>query len=260
MGGFIVLISFLQGIIMIKKYLDNEYKEDIKNVFNTEPRYDGWFSIDYNSDQWVEIQAKNLALSKENPDRHFVLSSVFLFHFAVTIAMWDECSYNQTFNYDGFKEFYEELTGWLQMDLTYWKEFSRKNFDEEFLLVDVEKILDRFGLMRNGIQNRSSEFMLSCIFAAMQGQLNDALIKWNVSKKSKVAVSSKVQYLLDRIKDVLKAGFKPNEPEQKNSNQAPKQIEDKPHVESKCSVEKDSDTETTDDEIGFNVYEEPLIL
>lgn len=55
---------------MIKKYLENEYKEDIKNVFNTEPRYDGWFCIDYHNDLWTEIQDKNLALSKENPDRH----------------------------------------------------------------------------------------------------------------------------------------------------------------------------------------------
>ena len=245
---------------MIKKYLENEYKEDIKKVFNTEPRFDGWFCIDHHNDLWSEIQAKNLALSKENPDRHFILSSVFLFHFAVTIAMWDECSYNQTFNYDGFKEFYEGLTGWPQMHLTYWKEFSRKNSDEEFLLVDVKKILDRFSLMRNGIQNRTSEFMLSCIFAAMQGQLNDALIKWNVSKKSKVAVSSKVQYLLDRIRNILKTGYMPDEPEQKKSNSEPKRIEDKPQIESKSSVGKDSDTETTDDEIGFNVYEEPLIL
>ena len=260
MGGFIVSISFLQGIIMIKKYLENEYKEDIKNVFNTEPRCDSWFCIDYNRDQWAEIQAKNLALSKENPDRHFVLSSVFLFHFAVTIAMWDECSYNQTFNYDGFKEFYEGLTGWPQMHLTYWKEFTQRDSEEEFLLADVKKILDRFSLMRNGIQNRTSEFMLSCIFAAMQGQLNDALIKWNVSKKSKVAVSSKVQYLLDRIRNILKTGYMPDEPAQKKSNPEPKQIEDKPQIESKSSVGKDSDTELTDDEIGFNVYEEPLIL
>ena len=132
--------------------------------------------------------------------------------------MWDECSYNQTFNYDGFREFYEKLTGWPQMHLTYWKEFSRKYSDEEFLRVDVKKILDRFCLMRNGIQNRTSEFMLSCIFTAMQGQLNDALLKWNVSKKSKVAVSSKVQYLLDRIRDVLKAGYKPYEAEQEQEN------------------------------------------
>ena len=214
MGGFIVSISFLQGIILIKKYLENEYKEDIKKIFNTEPRYDGWFCIDYHNELWSEIQAKNLALSKENPDRHFVLSSVFLFHFAVTIAMWDECSYNQTFNYDGFKEFYEGLTRWPQMHLTYWKEFTQRDSEEEFLLADVKKILDRFCLMRNGIQNRTSEFMLSCIFTAMQGQLNDALLKWNVSKKSKVAVSSKVQYLLDRVRDVLKAGYKPDEPEQ----------------------------------------------
>ena len=81
-----------------------------------------------------------------------------------------------------------------------------------------KKILDRFCLMRNGIQNRTSEFMLSCIFTAMQGQLNDALLKWNVSKKSKVAVSSKVQYLLDRIRDVLKAGYKPYEAEQEQEN------------------------------------------
>jgi hypothetical protein len=212
--GFIVSISFLQGIIMIKKYLENEYKEDIKKIFNTEPRYDGWFCIDYHNDLWTEIQDKNLALSKENPDRHFVLSSVFLFHFAVTIAMWDECSYNQTFNYDGFKEFYEGLTRWPQMHLTYWKEFTQRDSEEEFLLADVEKILDRFSLMRNGIQNRTSEFMLSCIFAAMQGQLNDTLLKWNVSEKSKVAVSSKVQYLLERIRDVLMAGYMPDEPEQ----------------------------------------------
>ncbi len=199
---------------MIKKYLENEYKEDIKKIFNTEPRYDGWFCIDYHNDLWTEIQDKNLALSKENPDRHFVLSSVFLFHFAVTIAMWDECSYNQTFNYDGFKEFYEGLTRWPQMHLTYWKEFTQRDSEEEFLLADVEKILDRFSLMRNGIQNRTSEFMLSCIFAAMQGQLNDTLLKWNVSEKSKVAVSSKVQYLLERIRDVLMAGYMPDEPEQ----------------------------------------------
>jgi hypothetical protein len=216
--GFIVSISFLQGIIMIKKYLENEYKEDIKNVFNTESRDDGWFCIDYHNDLWTEIQDKNLALSKENPDRHFVLSSIFLFHFAVTIAMWDECSYNQTFNYDGFREFYEKLTGWPQMHLTYWKEFTQRDSEEEFLLADVKKILDRFSLMRNGIQNRTSEFMLSCIFAAMQGLLNDALLKWNVSEKSKVAVSSKVQYLLERIRDVLMAGYMPNEPEQEQEN------------------------------------------
>ena len=104
------------------------------------------------------------------------------------------------------------------MHLTYWKEFSRKYSDEEFLRVDVEKILERFSLMRNGIQNRTSEFMLSCIFAAMQGQLNDALLKWNVSEKSKVAVSSKVQYLLDRIRDVLMAGYMPDEAEQDQKN------------------------------------------
>ena len=229
---------------MIKNYLENEYKEDIKNIFGTKPRCDGWFNIDYNNDLWSEIRAKNLALSKENPDRHFVLSSVFLFHFAVTIAMWDECSYNQTFNYDGFKEFYEKLTGWPQMDLTYWKEFTRRNFEEEFQPVEVEKILDRFGLMRNGVQDRSSEFLLSCIFASMQGLLNETLLKWNVSEIAKVAVSTKVQFLLDRIKDVLKAGYKPTESEQEHS---------------KSSV-KNLDTKATDDEIGFNVYEEPLIL
>ena len=82
---------------------------------------------------------------------------------------------------------------------------------------DVVKILDRFGLMQNGIQNRSGEFMLSCIFAAMQGQLDKTLLEWNVSKKAKVAVSSKVQFLLDRIRDVLKTGYKPIGPEHENA-------------------------------------------
>ncbi len=202
---------------MIKDYLNHEYREDIKNVFGAEPRNDAWFCFTHNYEKWPEIQAKNLALAKENSERHFVLSSVFLFHFAVTIAMWDVCSYDNLFNYDGFKEFYEDLTGWPQMDLTYWKEFTRRDFEEEFVPEDVVKILDRFGLMQNGIQNRSGEFMLSCIFAAMQGQLDKTLLEWNVSKKAKVAVSSKVQFLLDRIRDVLKTGYKPIGPEHENA-------------------------------------------
>ena len=189
---------------MIKEYLEREYREDIKNVFGAEPRDDGRFSINYDSDQWPGIRAKNLNLAKNNPERYFVLSSVFLFHFAVTVAMWDECSYNQTFNYDGFQDFYENLTGWPQMDLTYWKEFSRNAFEEKFRPEDVEKILTRFGLMCNGVTGRSSEFVLSCIFAAMQGLLNETLLEWNVSEKAKVGVSTKVQFLLDRIKNALK--------------------------------------------------------
>ena len=193
---------------MIKEYLENEYREDLKNVFKAEPRYDRWLRVSDNYVHWPEIQAKNSDLAQENPDRHFVLSSVFLFHFVVSIALWDENSYNQTFNYDGFEEFFE-ITGWPEMDLNYWKEWTRKDSEEEFQPKDVKKILDRFGLMRNGIPDQSSEFMLSCIFATMQGQLGEALLKWNVSKKAKVAVSTRVQFLLDRIKDALKPGYKP---------------------------------------------------
>jgi hypothetical protein len=83
-----MLVNFQKrSLIMDKEYLENEYKEDVKNIFDTEPRYDRWFRIINNSVHWPEIRAKNSVLAKENPDRHFVLSSVFLFHFVVTIAL-----------------------------------------------------------------------------------------------------------------------------------------------------------------------------
>lgn len=255
-----MLVNFQKrSLIMIKEYLENEYKEDVKNIFDTEPRYDRWFRIINNSVHWPEIRAKNSVLAKENPDRHFVLSSVFLFHFVVTIALWDEISYNHTFNYDSFEEFFE-ITGSPEMHLNYWKEWTRQDSEEEFLPKDVEKILDRFGLMRNGVPNRSSEFMLSCIFSTMQGWLNDALLKWNVSKKAKIGVSARVRFLLGRIQEVLRAGYKQNVSGQEMSNLESEQTGDKPQIETKSSVENNSDATVADDEIGFNVYEEPLVL
>jgi len=199
---------------MIKEYLENDFREDVKNIFNTEPSEDGWFCIGNYRGSLPEIRKKNLALSKKEPDRHFVLSSIFLFLYAVNNAVEDEKFYNHTIPSDGIKIFYEELTGWPQVWMDFWMRSSRENREEGLQPKDVNYILDNFGLMKNGIPDRSSEFMLSCIFATMQGLLNKVLLIWNVSDEAKVGVSQRVQSHLNGIQNVLKAGYKPIEPEQ----------------------------------------------
>lgn len=203
---------------MVNDYLQHEYKEDIKNIFGAElDQWNAQYSIPYNSDLWKDIRSKNQNLAQENPDRHVVLSSIFLFHFTTYIALWDECIYNHTIGNSDLCRFYE-ITGWPKMDLTFWKEFTREDPEKEFLPEDVNKILDRFGLMHNGVSSRLGEFNMSCVFATMQGMLSESMQTWNVSEEARVGVSTRVQFLLDRVKGVLKVGYKPINPKSEQGN------------------------------------------
>ncbi len=205
---------------MIKEYLENDFREDLKKVFDTEPRReDGYFAINRQCFcQDSECRIKNKVLSKEKPERHFVLSGLFLFYLALSVAKENESYYNHTLTYYDVKNFYD-LTGWPEFFFDDILNHVKENFEEVFLPEDVNYILDHFGLMRNGIPNRSREFMLSSIFATMQGLLNEAFQEWNdVSNEVKVGLSEKVRLLLDRIQNVLKAGYKPIEPEQEQEN------------------------------------------
>jgi hypothetical protein len=53
---------------MIKEYLENDFREDLKKVFDTEPRReDGYFAINRQCFcQDSECRIKNKVLSKEN--------------------------------------------------------------------------------------------------------------------------------------------------------------------------------------------------
>ncbi len=193
---------------VIEDYLQHEYKEDIKNIF--EDREKGWFGIDdyERTEKWPDAEKRNLALSEAKPGRHFVLSSVLLFHFAVGVAINDERYYKHTFS-EGIDEFYGTLTGWPRIGSNYLKKLSTGDSEEGFQPKEVNYILDHFGLMRNGIPDRSSEFLLSCIFDTMQGLLNEALHKWNVSEEAKAGVATRVQSHLNGIKRILKLGYNP---------------------------------------------------
>ena len=79
---------------MVEEYLEHEYKEDIRNIFGA--KLDQWnaqYSVPYNSDLWKDIRFKNQNMAQEDPDRHFALSAMFLFHFATYMTLWDECIY-----------------------------------------------------------------------------------------------------------------------------------------------------------------------
>ena len=191
---------------MVNDYLQHEYKEDIKNVFGAErEQRNAPYSVPYNSELWRHIRSKNQNMANENPDRHFVLSCIFLFHFVTYIALWDECIYNETIDYYDLRRFYE-ITGWPKMDVTYQKEFTKEDPEREFQPEDVNKILDRFSLMYNGVSSRSSQFTISCVFATMQGMLSESMQAWNVPEEAKAGVSTRIQFLLDRVRGILKAG------------------------------------------------------
>ncbi len=210
---------------MIKEYLENEYREDLKKVFDSEPRDNGYFIINrqcFLNDS--ECRQKNQALSNENPERHFALSGIFLFHFALSVAIQNEMIINHSLD-DNDQMRFCNLTGWPEVFCDEALQYIRDDFEEVFSSEEVNYILDHFGLMRKGIPNRSSEFMLSCIFATMQRLLNEMLLTWDVPNQTKAGVSTKVQVLLDRIKAVLKVGYNPNEQEQCNDvdNPAPRE-------------------------------------
>ena len=191
---------------MVEEYLKHEYKEDIRNIFGA--KLDQWnaqYSVPYNSDLWKDIRFKNQNMAQEDPDRHFALSAMFLFHFVTYMTLWDECIYNHTIGNSDICRFYE-ITGWPQIDLTYWKEFTREDREREFLPEDVDKILDRFGLLHNGVSSRATEFLLYSVFKVMLGELHDVLWDWDVSDAAQSGVSTRAIFLLDRIKCALKAG------------------------------------------------------
>lgn len=203
---------------MIKEYLENEYREDLKKVFDSEPRDNGCFIINrrcFFNDS--ECRQKNQALFNEDPERHFALSGIFLFHFALSVAIQNEMIINHSLDYNDQMCFYN-LSGWPDVFCDDALRYIRDDFEEVFSPEEVNYILDHFGLMRKGIPNRSSEFMLSCIFATMQRVLNEMLLTWDVPNQTKAGVSTKVQVLLDRIKAVLKVGYNPNELEQHNND------------------------------------------
>ena len=203
---------------MVEEYLKHEYKEDIRNIFGAKlDQWNGQYSVPYNSDLWKDICFKNQNMAQEDPDRHFALSAMFLFHFVTYMTLWDECIYNHTIGNSDICRFYE-ITGWPQIDLTYWKEFTREDREREFLPEDVNKILDRFGLLHNGVSSRLSQFTMSCIFATMQGMLSESMQTWNVSEEAKAGVSTRIQFLLDRVRGILKAGYKPNGPKSEQGN------------------------------------------
>ena len=191
---------------MVEEYLQHEYKEDIKNIFGAElDQWNARYSVPYNSDLWKDVRSKNQDMAQENPDRHLVLSAMFLFHFVTYMALWDECIYNHTIDNSDLRRFYE-ITGWPQVDLTFWKEFTREDREREFLPEDVNKILDRFGLMHNDVSSRATEFLLYSIFKLMIGELHDVLLDWDVPDAAQSGVSIRALFLLDRIQCVLKAG------------------------------------------------------
>ena len=202
---------------VIEDYLQHEYKEDIKNIF--EDREKGWFGIDdyERTEKWADAEKRNLALSEAKPGRHFVLSSVLLFHFAVGVAINDERYYKHTFS-EGIDEFYGTLTGWPRIGLNYWKMLSKRDPEVGFQAKDVHYILNLLGLMRNVFPDRSSEFVLSCIFDAMQGLLDDALLKWNIPDEAKSGISTRVQSHLNGIMAVLKVGYNSDEQKQDNND------------------------------------------
>ena len=188
---------------MVKEYLQHEYKEDIKNIFGAETdQWNGQYSVPYNSDLWRAIRSKNQILAQDDPDRHFALSTMFLFHFVTYMALWDVCIYNHTIDNSDLCRFYE-ITGWPQMDLTYWKEFTREDPEREFLPEDVNKILGRFGLVHNGVSSRATEFLLFSVFELMLGELNDVFWDWDVPDVAKDRIVEKVRALLGKIQNYI---------------------------------------------------------
>ena len=202
----------------LKKLID-EYNEYIKTVFMENSDECGFWDIDPSNEQEKEIRKKNWQMSKDNPERHFVLSSVFLFHVVFEITLQDEMTYKHSFSAKDFAWLYKKM-GWINFHDNLWKAFSSEDPEKELEPKDVKEILKQFGLMQNAFVDSSSEFILSCIFESLQSLLKSATDEWLVTDEVKTEFYAKISFLLSRIHNVLKVGYKPNVQEENTPSEA----------------------------------------
>ena len=188
-----------------KKLID-EYNEYIKTVFMANSGESGFEDIYPSYEQKKEIRKENRQMAKVNPERHFVLSSVFLFHVVFEISLHDEMTYKHSFGAKDLKWLYKKM-GWIPFHDNLWKEFTSEDPEKEFEPKNVKEILKRFGLMQNPFEDSSSEFVLSCIFESLLSLLENATDEWIVTDEAKAGFYAKVLFLLSRIHNVLKVGY-----------------------------------------------------
>lgn len=191
----------------IQSYMHNEYMEDLHFVFKLDYESAGRYRPWLNCNNADDAKTKSNIRAATDPLRHFVFSSIFLYHLITHITMWDDMShddykapdedpYNETLEYDDFKEFHDDL-GWPDFGLDIWKEFSAKYSHEKLFPEGVKMIMERYGLMTTFLNDSLHRYLLASMFKAMHQILFDKLMDLDVSMD-----------VTDRIAETVDENFK----------------------------------------------------
>ena len=180
----------------VQDYLSNDYKKDLQFIFERNDTMEKWLFRGLSEENLERIKLRNCTSSAENPLRNLIFSGVFLYQLMVHIVLWDDMGHNEnckythkelykeTFKYDDYTNFLEK-SGWPDFGLDIYLEFAMENSKDGFLPDGVKKIMDRYGLMTSMRKDASHQFVLACVFKAMQDALQTEM--WNLDVPEEVS-------------------------------------------------------------------------